>query len=198
MKKLNFKYWILSVIVSSLHLISYGQHSFTLNESESKLTITGTSTVHDWEIDISKFTTVANLAVKENQEIMIEGINFICQVENIKSDNRIMNNKTYDALKGDDFPEIKFNANENVNVPLSSPDAQIKGKLSIAGQTKDVALQFSLANVDQNQIEVKGESKLKMSDFGIEPPTAMLGTLKTGDDIVITYNIILQKTQEIN
>ncbi len=197
MRKLNFKYLLLSVIIST-HLISFGQTSFKLNESESKLVISGTSTVHDWEIDVTKFTCNASLNLNEDQQISIEGISFICPVKNVKSDNRIMDNKTYDALKGDDFPEIKFIASEKVTVPLSENGSKIKGKLSIAGKTKDTTLQFKINADGQNQIQVEGETKLKMSDFGIEPPTAMLGTLKTGDEIVITYNIILQRTQQVN
>ncbi len=33
--------------------------------------------------------------------------------------------------------------------------------------------------------------KLKMSDFGVEPPNAMLGTLKTDDEISISFKITL-------
>jgi hypothetical protein len=32
-----------------------------------------------------------------------------------------------------------------------------------------------------------------MTDFGIGPPTALLGTLKTGDDITIAYTLHLAK-----
>lgn len=198
MKKLNFKYLALVVVIISTHFLSHAQSSFNANESESKLVITGTSSVHDWETHVTKFTCDASLLVNDNQETIISEINFLCNAENIESDNRIMNNKTFDALKGDDFPEIKFMSSGNVTVTALNTDAQIKGKLTIAGKTKDVILPFKLISNNQQQVNVEGKTNLKMSDFGIDPPTAMLGTLKTGDEIVITYNIILQKVQQAN
>jgi len=32
-----------------------------------------------------------------------------------------------------------------------------------------------------------------MSKFGIAPPTAMFGSLETGDDVVIKFEILLNK-----
>jgi len=37
-----------------------------------------------------------------------------------------------------------------------------------------------------------------MSDFGITPPVLMLGALKTGDRIIITFSLkFLQKQQQL-
>lgn len=33
----------------------------------------------------------------------------------------------------------------------------------------------------------------KMSDFNIEPPTAMFETFRTGDEVTIKYDILLHK-----
>ena len=46
------------------------------------------------------------------------------------------------------------------------------------------------------QFQVKGEVPLKMSDFGIDPPTAMMGTLKTGNEVVIKYNLEFEKAPD--
>ena len=34
---------------------------------------------------------------------------------------------------------------------------------------------------------------MKMTDYGIEPPKALLGTIKTGDDIKIIFKTVFQK-----
>jgi len=183
----------LSALILFMHLLSYGQPMFRVDEPKSNLVISGTSTVHEWEIDVSKFTCDASFLQNGDQGISIETINFICPVKNIKSDNRVMDNKTFEALKGDKFPEIKFVSSEKLVVSKSQPDSKIKGKLNIAGKTKEVTLPFKMQNDESNLITVKGKTQLKMSDFGIEPPTAMLGTLKTGDEIEISFNIILKK-----
>jgi hypothetical protein len=37
-----------------------------------------------------------------------------------------------------------------------------------------------------------GSKKLKMTDYKIKPPTALMGTLTTGDDIEIVFTITLK------
>ena len=41
------------------------------------------------------------------------------------------------------------------------------------------------------QYQVSGAYPMKMTDFGIEPPTALLGTMTTGDDVTINFNLTL-------
>jgi len=38
---------------------------------------------------------------------------------------------------------------------------------------------------------VTGSYKFKMSSFGIDPPRAMLGTIRTGDEVTIKFKINL-------
>jgi hypothetical protein len=37
------------------------------------------------------------------------------------------------------------------------------------------------------QLAFEGSQTIKMTDYGITPPTALFGTLKTGDEITITF-----------
>ena len=37
--------------------------------------------------------------------------------------------------------------------------------------------------------EFTGSIKIVMSDYGIEPPVAMFGTLKTGDEVTIDFEL---------
>ena len=39
-----------------------------------------------------------------------------------------------------------------------------------------------------------GSYIMKMTDFGVDPPTAVFGTIKTGDEITIDYNLQLKKS----
>jgi len=44
-----------------------------------------------------------------------------------------------------------------------------------------------------NTITVSGEKKLAMTDYEMKPPSFMMGTVKTGNDVVLKYNITLSK-----
>jgi hypothetical protein len=47
-------------------------------------------------------------------------------------------------------------------------------------------------------IAVRGSVPLFMSDFGIEPPTAMLGMLKTADQVTVKFELALRLEQLTN
>ena len=38
-----------------------------------------------------------------------------------------------------------------------------------------------------------GQTPVKMTAFGIKPPVAMLGTIKTGDDVKVTFRWVVEK-----
>ena len=46
-------------------------------------------------------------------------------------------------------------------------------------------------NADKS-ITFNGSYKLKMTEYKVDPPTAMLGAIKTGDGIEVKYNLILK------
>ena len=66
--------------------------------------------------------------------------------------------------------------------------------LTIAGKTKEVNIASKLDFKNNSSFMVTGEVPLKMSDFNIDPPTAMMGAMKTGDEVVIKYNFEFDKT----
>lgn len=189
---MNFKYLIISALLLSAQILVSAKTPFLLDNTTSKITIFGTSSVHDWEINVSKFSSDATIALNENNTASIADVKVTCEVENIESDNKIMTNKTYKALDGDKHPKITFVSSENVTVSSGS-EGSIKGKLTISGHTKEVTLPFTLVTENGSTIKINGKIPLKMSDFNIEAPTAMMGALKTGDEIEIEYDLILKK-----
>lgn len=189
---MNFKYLVISFILIIFQATTFAQSPFHLDKTVSKIIILGTSSVHDWEIEVTKFNCDASITTEENNQASVSGVHVTCEVKNVECENRIMTGKTYKALNGDDYPQITFNASETVTVSMNS-EASIKGKLSIAGQTKDVVLPFKLSGENGTAFKIKGKIPVKMSDFKIEPPTAMMGALKTGNELEIEYDIVLQK-----
>lgn len=64
------------------------------------------------------------------------------------------------------------------------------GVLKVAGVEREVALDIKTERKDSS-LSVHGQVQLLMTDFGIKPPTALLGMLKTDPKVTVTFETVL-------
>ncbi len=196
MKRLSIKYLVLSMLAAVIAISATAQQDFILDSENSKLLVSGTSSAHDWEMEAQTFSCETTLELNEDKVTGIEAIDFSAEVEDLESGKRIMDNKAHDALIENRHPEIRYVVTSNDPVNISDGKASLTGTLSIAGKSRKVEVTGDISATDNNTFSVRGEVSLKMTDFGIEPPTAMLGALKTGDEISVKFDFTFEKNQE--
>jgi polyisoprenoid-binding protein YceI len=160
----------------------------TVNESNTKLSIDGTSSVHDWTIEAEQFTGKADVNIENNALQGINSLSFDIPVKGLKSGKSSMDDNTYEALKEEDHPVIKyeFRSMDNVKVDGNTTTMSTKGALTIGGVTKIVNMNVKADT--STGIAFSGDITFKMSVFEIDPPTAVFGTIKTGDQVTIKFN----------
>ncbi len=179
------------------------QVKYQLNP-ESTMSITGTSTIHDWtsKVDTLEADMIFNKMV-ENKNItasgkLIESLQLRVPVKSIISPHgQVMDNKTYEALRSDDYPKILFVLKDDKITAVTDPAANkftinISGNLTIAGNTRDVTLELSGQKLPGNSFHFDGDYSLKMSDYNITPPTAMFGQIVTGDKVTLAFNFLVE------
>ena len=180
----------LGVLVTFYSIVS-AQESYKINPSRSKIVVEGTSSLHDWEMKVERMMAKMNV-VKESQKISdIKDVSLSLHTKDILSDNSIMNGKTQDALKADKYEQIKFDLQSVSGLTFTSGSFSgvARGNLFIAGKSRQVEVPFKGKVNGNESLLITGTEKIKMSDFGISPPTAMLGTLKTGDEVDIVFEL---------
>ena len=166
------------------------QSTFQLSEN-SKMVIKGTSSLHDWKSDVVTVRGEGIVAL-ESQKARFQDFNLSIPVTSIKSGKSAMDKNTYEALNEEQHPNIEFSLDDVQNI--SGDKIRASGRLSIAGQTRPVTLTAKYDLQNSELISLQGSYTMKMTDFGVEPPTAVFGTIKTGDEITIDYNLQLEKT----
>ncbi|MDR6301981.1 YceI family protein [Mesonia maritima] len=179
----------LTLIILSFFLQSVSAQEYKADVSNSKLSVTGTSTLHDWECVVKSFKGGINAKIENNRLASIEDFNFQFKVKSLESGKSSMNKKTYEALKEEDFPIISYQGTAEI---ISEYSAIFSGKMKMAGTEKEVVTKVKISYED-GKIFLSGEKELKLTDFNIDPPTAVFGTIKTGDEVAIHYNIQLSK-----
>ncbi|MBN2481307.1 MAG: YceI family protein [Bacteroidales bacterium] len=190
MKTIMNRYISLAVFFLVSVSQAHSQMTYRIVPSNSKLTIHGTSSVHDWIMEADQFTCNLVFELDDMKVQNIADIQFSVAVKDIRSESNLMDKKAYNALKEDQSPYITFRqtALESLNSENGQATGKISGYLSVAGKTKQVVVPFTGKILTNNRISVSGIISLKMSDFNVEPPTAMLGVLKTDDAITLNYS----------
>jgi polyisoprenoid-binding protein YceI len=161
---------------------------YSLVNSESEITVLGTSSLHDWHLTAEKQSgklVFKNFEAGEIQKCYVQIVS-----KSLKSGKYSMDKNTYKALKTDSYKTISYQLVE-VKETVSKGNGKFNiytfGDLTILGIKKRVSLDFSLSIVD-NKITLTGEKKIKMTDFNIDPPKALLGAITTGDEITINFS----------
>lgn len=187
MKSIKLPVFFLTVLLSSIYSLQINSQTFTLNNSSSVLEVNGTSSLHDWHLETEKQS--GKIVITNSEDLAISILNFSVETESLKSGKSSMDKNTYKALKTDDYKTIDFkfkSVKQVVKLENNSFKATLNGDLTISGVTKSISLDVTL-NLSGTTVLLEGEKSLKMTDYGIDPPKALLGTIKTGDAIKIIF-----------
>ncbi len=187
--KMKVKLVLLFVFTLTL---AFGQSSF--RTSSFTMTIKGSSNLHDWESAVKEVRANGSMTVDANGLQSIQSLSVDIPTKSIKSTKgSVMDNKTYDALKADKYQNISYKLeNATVNKKGDAYDVNANGNLTLAGATNKIALYVRGKANSDGSITFTGSKKLKMTDFKIKPPTALLGTMTVGDEVEIVFSLTLK------
>lgn len=168
-----------------------------LKLSAARVTIAGTSNIHPFtasttDVRMSRLVLAPadgdrlQSAVKPGA---VEALEISVKAASLTSPKEGLDKNMHKALKVAEFPEITFTLARIEPGTLPNTLKAI-GTLKVAGVQKAVTLDLKTA-VNASTITVMGELALLMTDYGIAPPKAMLGMLKTDPKITVTFETVL-------
>lgn len=164
----------------------------TFKVMDAVMHVNGTSSIHDWTSDVTTVNIYGKLTQSNGALEGLSDVQVSIPVKSIRSTKgSVMDNKTWGALEADKHPNITFKMTgvSTVKAYGSGTSVEVKGQLTLAGKTRNITLKVESSYLGNNIYEFSGIQPIKMTDYGINPPTALLGTLKTGDDVTIDYII---------
>lgn len=185
-------------IIALLFLMALTSAIFSQTAYEVKshnLVIEGTSNLHDWTANVEDVKGTFNLKVENGKIVDIEKLSVKVKANSLKgSKGSIMDSKINDALNSKKHPEISFSLNKVNSISETPGNFKISttGQLNISGVTKPVSLSATGKVISGGEIEFTGTTKIKMSDFNINPPTAMFGAMTTGDEVTLVYKVVVK------
>jgi hypothetical protein len=163
----------------------------------SELTFEGTSTLHAFHCKTTTMTATVQVdsryAATKLSEVKqpLKTVELIIPVKSIKCGSGGLEDNMYKTLKADKFPDIRY-VLSTYEIPSSSDDGvtlQSIGTLTVAGQPKTIAMSIKAERQADGSATAAGTQDVLMTDFGIKPPSFMLGTLKTGNKVVVSFKL---------
>ena len=189
MTKTHFSTLCISLIISLICATSIQAQTLKLNPKTFSMTISGTTNVHNFDSKVTQASGELVISDKKAQSLVIE-----IPVKGIKSNEGLMDKKTYEAFSADKNPTITFHSTEINNLAVTDNDiaVTVTGNMTIAGVTRKVTLTATGKIIKPGVYEFKGTIPVKLTDYKMKPPTAMLGIMKVGDDVKLKYTVTFE------
>lgn len=160
-----------------------------------KMTVAGTSTLHDWKCPASKLVSTGDVTMEGSDLKSVNNLWVEVESKSIKSDKDAMDEKIYEALKTDAYQKITFQMAKMKSIEKKGDAYSIvaSGNLTIAGVSKPVELTVVGKILLGGDIEFSGSKTMRMTMFNVDPPTAMWGVVKAGDEITIAFTLTMKR-----
>lgn len=169
----------------------------------ARVSIAGTSNIHEYtasttDVRLMQIALAEGVAVHDlfNAAVTpgsLQGFEIVVKSGALKSPKEGLDKNMWKALKTTEYPDIVFKLTKLEGKPGALRAA---GLLKIAGVEKDVTFALKAA-ANASTITVIGDVPLLMTDYGIVPPKAMMGMLKTDPKVTVTFEVVLAAPQTL-
>lgn len=115
-------------------------------------------------------------------DMSIDATSVVCRDRWLRqrAQQRVTTYARKEALAVDRHPEIGFRSTRICLKPLRG--FVVEGELKIRGVSRIVKVNVVLSPRKQDRFQVDGDTTICLSDFGIKPPSALLGLIGTKDE----------------
>ena len=120
-------------------------------------------------------------------QLVFDATSVVCRDEWLKPEKRqsFLAFVQNEILAADDHEKITFSSNR-IN-RISSTRFQLQGTLNLRGRAKPVLFEVVVIQNGKDRLEIDGTAQLRMSDYGIDRPTALFGLIGTKDEVVLRF-----------
>jgi polyisoprenoid-binding protein YceI len=162
--------------------------------ASARISIEGTSNIHGYTASSTAVTVAAvDVDAEAGGDVLaralepngVRAFEVVIPTASLTSPKDGIDKNMHKALKAAEHPEIRFRLRS-----LDAAAGTAVGQLTIAGVEKDVTLRVQVKQQEAS-LAVTGTTTLLMTDYGVTPPKAMLGMLKTNPKVTITFELVL-------
>jgi len=118
-------------------------------------------------------------------------------VTTFRCGNRVMESDMRRALKADRHAFVEFVFRElkggiHHDIDSGRYRAELVGELTLAGVTRTIVLDLSAERISRTRFRFRSELPLRMTQFGVTPPSALFGAIKARDNLTVRFDLMLE------
>ena len=177
------------VLFISLHFnLVLGQPNSTderwsIDKNSSEIIYSGKHFLHAWSGKNKKINGLLFIDQASNE---VNKIAVLLYVNDFDSGNSNRDSHSLEVLNALEFPEIRFYSE---NIISDNNSITFKGNLEFHGKTvsKDI---LTVVNRKDNKIQLEGDFKISLNEFGIKAPSFMLAEIEDLIDLSFSLEFI--------
>ena len=189
---------IFSILIAPILL--WGQTSYSATDG-SEFRVDGTSTLSDWTATTQQVEATVQLSEDFTSQAVpangttVEEVSIRIAVSSLDGGRgQTMNDKILNAFQASVNPDIVY---ELETATVTGPDPEdgqrflmtSQGTLNMAGQSHPIEVPLTGKKQADGSYLFQGKVPVKMTDYGMEPPSAMFGQIVSGDKVVVGFDL---------
>jgi len=164
--------------------------NISIDRENSRLWIEGSSNVSQFQCRAASYTTeleppTTDTTIKVEVDVAVEG--FDCGKGRMNSD-------LYETLMSGKHPFISFNYESTESMTYTEEKDTytmvVNGKLTVAGHTNTIQFPLTAEIINNNELKAVGSHTLKMTEYNVEPPIALLGLVRVNNELTVHFDIV--------
>lgn len=167
---------------------------------DSRLWLEGSSNVRDWRCEAT--TLDASVDVDEDATrgaassfTRLRQVQVRVPTHALTCGRSQMDHIMYKALHVDDEPDCQQILGRFDVVSLSADGSLVmQGTLRIAGRERAVRVPVEVQQQRDGTLRAQGALPILMTDYGITPPTALFGVLRTENRLVVKFDLVVDQS----
>jgi polyisoprenoid-binding protein YceI len=190
---------VVAVVAMPVAISAVREPSVLTLQPASRIWVNGTSNVKNFEckavdpvvkVDAMKPNAVTAVVAGEKA---VGAVDMQVSVETLDCGSGTMNGHMKDAMKPKDHPMIEFTvASYSLVKSADSVGVMLEGTLNINGTAKPVTINAGAKNAGGDVLHLTGAYDLNMKDYGVKPPSLMMGTMRVGEKVTVHFDLLLK------
>jgi polyisoprenoid-binding protein YceI len=186
------RYWLSSAAL--LIPITLGAALLPLSfQPGSRVWVVGTSTARSYRCESTQVEGVAQAPTAELAHLNeVTGARVTIPIATLDCRNATMNGHMRTALKAAQYPTLSLQVSSATLTAAAEGSAvRMSGTLTIAGTTRPVNIDGTVVS-EAGQLRVRGTKDVVMTEFGVRPPSLMMGTRRVRPNATIGFDVLLK------